>query len=354
MKKRILLILPVMILTLLLAGCGCEHEWYAATCSAPKTCHLCGVTEGEALPHTWQEATCIAPKTCSVCQVTEGQPLPHTWQEATCTRAKTCSVCQTVEGEPLPHTWQEATCTAPKTCSVCLVTEGEPAAHTWKNATCTTPKTCSVCKATEGKVAAHKWQEATTEAPKTCSVCKATEGSKLNTDSRFTTASTKNLQGTWICDIVLTDEMTGLENFGNINAQLNLTFGKTGELSQTITIKDEKNYLAKLKKYSIDLLYASLAEQGLSKEESDQAMLEAYGLNVNDYVEASLKGYDVAAQFSAYTYEAVYYVQDGALYAGLSWKANFEKSEYTLKDGKLKIDGLSLEEGGTPLTWIKK
>lgn len=328
MKKRIFVILLTLVLSLPLAGCGCQHEWYAATCSAPKTCSLCGETEGEALPHTWEDATC--------------------------TNAKTCSVCKATEGEPAGHAWQDATCTTPKTCSVCKATEGEPAPHTWQDATCTTPKTCSVCKLTEGKVAAHKWQEATTEAPKTCSVCKATKGSKLKTDSRFTTASTKSLQGTWVCDVVITDEMMGLQNFGDVNARLNLKFGNTGELSQTITIKDEKGFLAKLKKHTVDTLYASFAQQGFSKEQGDQAMLDTYGLNVNDYVEASFKDYDVNTVFEALTFKEVYYVKDGTVYTALSWKAKFEKNTYTLKNGKLVIDGLSLEEGGTPLTWTKK
>ena len=328
MKKRFFVVLLALVLTLPLASCGCDHEWYAATCTAPKTCSLCDATEGEALPHTWQDATCTTPKTCSV--------------------------CKTTEGAAAGHNWQDATCTTPKTCSVCNETEGEVSSHTWQDATCTTPKTCSVCKTTEGKVAAHKWQDATTETPKTCSVCKTTEGSKLKTDSRFTTASTKYLQGTWVCDVVMTDEMMGLQNFGNADVRLNLKFGNTGNLTQTITLKDEKKFMAKMKQHTIDSLYDSFAQEGLSKEQSDQAMLKSYGLNVNDYVEASLKNYDINAMFKVFNFEEVYYVKDGAIYTALSWKANFEKSDYTLKDGKLKIDGLSLEEGGAPLVWTKK
>ncbi len=60
------------------------------------------------------------------------EPLPkheHVWEDATCTEPKTCSVCGETEGEPLGHTWEDATCTAPKTCSVCGETEGEPVDH---------------------------------------------------------------------------------------------------------------------------------------------------------------------------------------------------------------------------------
>ena len=159
MRKNMLLCALAMVLILLLAGCGCKHEWYAATCTSPKTCSLCGETEGETLPHTWQEATCTKAKTCAVCQATEGETLPHTWQDATCITPKTCAVCQATEGETLPHTWQDASCTTPKTCTVCNTTEGQPLGHAWLNATCTTAKTCSVCQATEGKPLGHSYSK---------------------------------------------------------------------------------------------------------------------------------------------------------------------------------------------------
>ena len=55
------------------ASAQAAHEWTEATCTQPKTCALCGVTEGEALGHDWQEATCIAPKICARCGSMEGR-----------------------------------------------------------------------------------------------------------------------------------------------------------------------------------------------------------------------------------------------------------------------------------------
>ncbi|MBQ9860207.1 MAG: leucine-rich repeat protein, partial [Clostridia bacterium] len=167
---------------------GCEtgywvevvaHDWKAATCTAPKTCKICGETEGKALGHKWDDATCTTPKTCSVCGETEGEALGHEWDDATCTAPKTCSVCGETEGEALGHEWDDATCTTPKTCSVCGETEGEALGHEWDDATCTTPKTCSVCGETEGEALGHEWDDATCTAPKTCSVCGETEGEAL-------------------------------------------------------------------------------------------------------------------------------------------------------------------------------
>lgn len=105
MKIRLLVVL--ILCTVLLAGCGCEHEWKDATCTAPKTCSLCSEVEGEALGHTWADATCEAAKTCTACGVTEGEALGHTWADATCAAPKTCSACGATEGETLEHTFGE-------------------------------------------------------------------------------------------------------------------------------------------------------------------------------------------------------------------------------------------------------
>ncbi len=204
MKKRYILGFLLVMICIMLAACGCKHEFADPTCETPKTCSLCGVTEGEPLGHQWKDATCTEPKTCSVCAKTEGEALghvfedsapdcenpklcgtckqpeteskPHTWVDATCDTPKTCSVCQKSEGEPLAHVWQEATCTAPKTCALCAATEGETVEHTWVDANCTTARSCSACGATEGAPLGHSWMAATCEAPKTCEICGATDG----------------------------------------------------------------------------------------------------------------------------------------------------------------------------------
>ena len=68
---------------------GPNHTWAEATCEAPKTCSVCGETEGEALGHSWVEATCEAPKTCSGCGLTEGEALPdHNYVDGVCACGK--------------------------------------------------------------------------------------------------------------------------------------------------------------------------------------------------------------------------------------------------------------------------
>ena len=81
----------------------CDHDWTEADCENPKTCKLCGATEGDALGHDWKDADCTTPKTCKTCGKTEGDALGHTEEiiegkEPTCTETgltegKKCSVC---------------------------------------------------------------------------------------------------------------------------------------------------------------------------------------------------------------------------------------------------------------------
>lgn len=206
MKNSIKYFIAIALLTIVMTGCECRHKtWIEATCTTPRTCADCGITEGEPLGHKWKEATCDSPKTCEVCGETEGEPLEHVWLDATCTDPKTCKLCGKTEGKPLGHKWEKATCTKPKTCSVCGETEGETLEHTWIDATCTEPKKCKVCGKTEGKALGHKldpeptctesgicavckkefpakghdMNEATCTEPATCKVCGHTEGEPL-------------------------------------------------------------------------------------------------------------------------------------------------------------------------------
>ncbi len=153
-----------------------QHTWQAAACARPKTCDICGETEGEALGHTWLDATCITPKTCEVCGETEGDANGHSWLDATCITPKTCEVCGETEGEALGHTWRDATCTKPKTCEVCGEAEGDANGHSWKSATCTKPQICKTCWITKGDPNGHNWKDATCTKPKTCVTCWETEG----------------------------------------------------------------------------------------------------------------------------------------------------------------------------------
>ena len=100
-------------------------------CSGDKTCK----------EHTFEGPTCTSPKTCTVCGYTEGAELRHNWIPANCVDPRTCSRCGEIDETAPLHNFADATCTEPKTCLRCYLTEGEPAGHTWENGV------CSVCEA---------------------------------------------------------------------------------------------------------------------------------------------------------------------------------------------------------------
>ena len=181
MKKTILIILVVVVVLagILTAVLYCDHDWQAASCTAPEVCSKCGRTQGELLPHTWLDATCVDPETCEVCGETQGEPLGHDWLEATCTDPETCTVCGETQGEALGHDWLEATCLEPEICSRCGESQGEALGHDFLEATCTDPETCSRCGETQGEALGHDWLDATCIDPQTCTRCGETQGELL-------------------------------------------------------------------------------------------------------------------------------------------------------------------------------
>ncbi len=255
------------------------------------------------------------------------------------------------------HSWQEANCTTAKTCKRCDAVEGEPLGHTWNNISCTEVNHCSVCNAAADAPLGHDWQEATTEAPKTCARCQLTEGDKLITDARFTTASTKELQGTWFCELNFPSEALGLgEGLENgVDCVMKMQFGNTGERVTTVELQDEKAFMEDYRAFVTQLTYDMLSQQGIKKDDADKSMQDTYGLTVEEYVDTILNTIDMNALFQALGAKEVYYVQDGQIYTALSWKSKkFEGSKYTLKeDGNaLTVDVMTLADGSV-IEWTR-
>ena len=259
-------------------------------------------------------ATCLALLTGCFCQ--------HEWKEATCVEPPTCAKCEKTEGEALGHVWMAATCETPKTCEVCAVTDGDPRGHSWVDADCINPKNCSVCGLTEGEALGHEWQDATTELPQTCSVCAATEGERIITDPRFTTAKTKDIQGKWGYDMTLTGEDMGLSDFDYaMECQLYVVFGNDGTFNFGMTVADEDAFMDYMAEYTKATTYAELAAQGLNEEAADAAVKEAFGMTMDEYIEASLEGFSVNSLFEGVfsALNGVYYMENGVLYSGMNW-----------------------------------
>lgn len=116
-KKTVTIIAIIGIGLAIIGGIGfytCYHTWNAATCTRPRTCSICGKTEGESKGHTWSNATCTKPQTCTVCKQTKGKALGHdsdswtTIKEAICNEAgekeATCKRCGKSLTQEIPKT----------------------------------------------------------------------------------------------------------------------------------------------------------------------------------------------------------------------------------------------------------
>lgn len=117
-------------------------------------------------------------ETCSVCgdeKVTVIPKTAHSYKAATCTAPKTCTVCGKTEGNTAAHKFSNATCTTPKKCSVCGKIEGGTIAHKYGKATCYDAAKCTVCGATSGKAAGHKFNSSGK-----CTVCGVTKQSIID------------------------------------------------------------------------------------------------------------------------------------------------------------------------------
>ena len=148
MKKLTLILLSVLMIAAL-AACGnkCKHT-YDNACDA--TCNDCGETRDSM--HSWKAADCLGPKTCTVCGKTEGSALGHEWTTPDvdlCEVQSTCSRCGATDGENKEHTPEndDNDCSTALNCGVCgkeILAAGEHSPEK-DDGNCTTEQKCTVC-----------------------------------------------------------------------------------------------------------------------------------------------------------------------------------------------------------------
>lgn len=71
-KKGIAVSAAMVLSGVLLTGCCLRHDWQEATCTAPKTCSVCGATEGELAGHVFD-----GNDSCVVCHL---RKIELTWE----------------------------------------------------------------------------------------------------------------------------------------------------------------------------------------------------------------------------------------------------------------------------------
>lgn len=284
--KRIGILLLVLACILGCTGCICSHQWVEADCLTPKTCPLCGKTEGQAPGHRWQEATCLAPQTCGICKLTQG--------------------------ETVDHSWSDATCTAPKTCRWCGLTEGE--------------------------MLNHNWEKATTEAPRTCTYCNATEGERIITDERFTTEANQMLFGKWITEAVMAGEDLNLESFmEQIPVVVTLVFGEDGTMEKRVSLPDPEAFLEELISITEERLYAQFEEMDIDRETADEMFADAYDMTISEYAAQSWVNADLDGMLNVHGIQGVYYASGDILNTAANWASEFTNNLFAIEDSKLTI-----------------
>ena len=120
MKKTLTFAILLFAFCIFLTACGnkCEHT-YDNACDV--TCNECG--EERTVTHDFADADCLNPKTCTVCGATDGEPLGHAPEndDNDCSTALNCGVCGKeilAAGEHSPEK-DDGNCTTEQKCTVC-------------------------------------------------------------------------------------------------------------------------------------------------------------------------------------------------------------------------------------------
>lgn len=142
-KAGVVLLFASLLLlsTLLFSSCAnadgsCKHIFADADCYTPRTCILCGATDGEAAGHTGGIADCTHRAYCAVCGEEYGEIMPHIPEadDGDCMTAVSCTVCKNVLTEAKPaHTpvADDGDCTTFVYCVDCHTILVDAKAHTY-------------------------------------------------------------------------------------------------------------------------------------------------------------------------------------------------------------------------------
>ena len=163
MKKVFCLFLICVTCICLFSGCSHNHIWEDATCEHPRTCNMCGETQGDALAHHWI-GECGQKEYCADCGKISNVAIEHDYTIADCTQNKHCKKCGRIDAPALGHDLidvtilQEANCgnegKQEGICSLCgeNITTVIPATneHTIKKWTISKEATCTVTGLREG------------------------------------------------------------------------------------------------------------------------------------------------------------------------------------------------------------
>ena len=194
--------------------------------------------------HTWVDADCDTPKTCSICGATEGEALGHTAEadDGNCTTEVKCTVCgdvTTPAGQHTPNA-DDGDCTTPIVCSVCeTITTPAKESHTGGTATCTEKAVCTVCSTAYGTVDANNHIDENTD-----HICDR-ECGKTDIGTHADSAEDNDHVCDYGCGVILEDHKggdgTATCEHGKVCSVCGEYYGDTLEHNYTYTANDDTN-----------------------------------------------------------------------------------------------------------------
>ena len=169
----------------------------------------------------------------------------------------------------------------------------------------------------------------------------------------------KGLEGTWHTVLPVTDavnkgitgmgvDISEIEGFDELEISFSIDLElRDGEYTLSLNEKDTQKsldaYIASVKKILTEYLYQTGADQGLSREEMDAALIESAGMGAEEYVSSIMDQAAGAIDLGSLVKDGTgfYAADEDRIYFGGSQKTLKEKEiyvEYTLKHRELSLD----------------
>jgi hypothetical protein len=178
-------------------------------------------------------------------------------------------------------------------------------------------------------------------------------GNPADFSDRFDPEACKDFVGTWKAELDLLEMMAGeMEGEGvqlpddfaySCNAVMSLIFRNDGTYSAILSV-DPEEYKTMLIELTVEIMYISFEEEGMTRDEADVAFKAMMNMTIREYVVLSLEeGGDELLDSLNETANGVYYVQDDMIYLGENWSQQMEGGKYAFENGALTLTEPEME-----------
>lgn len=174
------------------------------------------------------------------------------------------------------------------------------------------------------------------------------DGSIMDNSDKFDAEACEELFGTWTGEMDMADFLAMDTTVTSFKIMITMILTDQGEINMAVSI-DENELRNFMYEMTLESIYVSFEEEGLSREDADVAFEAQMGMTIAEYVEAQLDEMDMNEFFGEMpeAYSGVYYVEDGMIYAGESWNQRLEGVAYTLDGDTLTLvydeEGVEME-----------